>query len=95
MFFVVEVDCISVVGEVFVIIREEDIFCVFIGIEEDIILEKIRWFVFREIIWFLEIGFLLCVMDVVEGFFDGKIEDKLNFEEDGVVVEIFVGLYFV
>lgn len=34
-------------------------------------------------------------MDVVEGFFDGKIEDKLNFEEDGVVVEIFVGLYFV
>lgn len=86
---------ISVVEEVFVIIREEDIFCVFIGIEEDIILEKIRWFVFREIIWFLEIGFLLCVMDVVEGFFDGKIEDKLNFEEDGVVVEIFVGLYFV
>lgn len=86
---------ISVVGEVFVIIREEDIFCVFIGIEEDIILEKIRWFVFREISWFLEIGLVLCVMDVVEGFFDGKIEDKLNFEEDGVVVEIFVGLYFV
>lgn len=86
---------ISVVGEVFVIIREEDIFCVFIGIGEENILEKIRWFVFREIIWFLEIGFLLCVMDVVEGFFDGKIEDKLNFEEDGVVVEIFVGLYFV
>lgn len=86
---------ISVVGEVFVIIREEDIFCVFIGIEEEIILEKIRWFVFREISWFLEIGLMLCVMDVVEGFFDGKIEDKLNFEEDGVVVEIFVGLYFV
>lgn len=86
---------ISVVWEVFVIIREEDIFCVFIGIEEEIILEKIRWFVFREKSWFLEIGFLLCVMDVVEGFFDGKIEDKLNFEEDGVVVEIFVGLYFV
>lgn len=86
---------ISVVEEVFVIIREEDIFCVFIGIEEDIILEKIRWLVFREISLFLEIGFLLCVMDVVEGFFDGKIEDKLNFEEDGVVVEIFVGLYFV
>lgn len=86
---------ISVVGEVFVIIREEDIFCVFIGIEEEIILEKIRWFVFREISWFLEIGLVLCVMDVVEGFFDGKIEDKLNFEEDGVVVEIFVGLYFV
>lgn len=86
---------ISVVGEVFVIIREEDIFCVFIGIEEENILEKIRWFVFREISWFLEIGLVLCVMDVVEGFFDGKIEDKLNFEEDGVVVEIFVGLYFV
>lgn len=86
---------ISVVEEVFVIIREEDIFCVFIGIEEDIILEKIRWLVFREISLFLEIGFLLCVMDVVEGFFDGKIEDKLNVEEDGDVVEIFVGLYFV
>lgn len=45
LFFVVEVGCIleiSVVGEVFVIIREEDIFCVFIGIEEEIILEKIR-----------------------------------------------------